>query len=642
MAAMGIRGVVDEDGDWGERARAYYTARAGGGVGLITTEMTFATRKFEWGAKNCFDPSSDKHLASLRQLTKSLHTYDCKLSVQLTAGWGRVVPAFIFPEWWKKEPMEDVMVPVSASVSENYFLPNNPRFNTRPMTTEEVADFAQSFGPAARNCREAGADCIELHGHQGYLFDQFMTALWNRRSDRYGGSPEKRLTFARETIAAIQRDAGEDLPIIYRYGLTHYLDGGREVEEGLWIAQELEKMGVAALHIDAGCYETHWWPHPTQYQAPGCMLSLAEQVKQVVTVPVIAVGRLNYPAVAEKALVDGQADYVAIGRGLLADPEWVNKVEAGRTEDIIPCISCNEGCLLEMTTGKPTSCTLNPKTGHELEWSLKPLKKKESLLVIGGGPAGLEAARAGIKRGFDVTLWEASDRLGGNLWPAAKPDFKADILRYVNFLIHMEKQLPIKIELNKEATAEEIQTFGADYVVLATGAKMEPLPFEDDGSIQVVSAMDVLERGGEVHGDRILVMGGGLIGCEVAVYLAHQDKQVTLTTRRGAEKMAENIFDRSNREMLVDMVRAAGIDVLADTVPVRFEKGEVVIEQDGVENQIAVDGFVFAGRLQPEDDLLKALGEDAPNVFNVGDSVKPDSIKNAVWAGFNAVRQIEC
>lgn len=640
MAAMGIRGLVEPDGDWGERARAYYAARAAGGTGLITTEMVFVSRALEHASRGAFDPASDKHLASLRLLADALHAHGCKLSVQLTAGFGRVVPAFLFPEWWKTHPLPADMMPVSASANPNHYLPANPRFNTRALTTEEAAAHAQVFGYAAARAREGGADCVELHGHEGYLLDQFMTGLWNRRADRYGGSREKRLTFAREAIAAIQRDAGADFPIIYRFGLTHYLDGGREPEEGLWIARELEQMGVAALHVDAGCYETHWWPHPPQYQSPGCMVNLAAQVRQVTSVPVIAVGRLQYPEVAEQVLAEGKADFIALGRGLLADPAWADKVQTGRVAGIIPCIGCHEGCLQQMINGKPTSCALNPTTGHELDWPLLQMKENGALLVVGGGPAGIEAARAGVKRGLEVTLWEASDRLGGNLWPAARPDFKHDIARYLDYLNHLQQQLPVRIVLNKRATADDIRRFGADYVVLATGAAMEEPPFDSDASVAVLTAIEVL-NGTTPQGEHILVMGGGLIGCEVALYLARQGKQVTLSTRRDAGKLGGDIADRNNRRMLLQMIADAGITVLAGTVPIRLEDGTVVASRDGIETTIGVDSVVFAGRLVPQDQMARSLGEGAGNVFTVGDCVKPDTIMHAVWASFTAVRELQ-
>ena len=632
LAAMGAHGLHESGGDWGERYRAYYEARAAGGVGLITTETTFVSQALEPFTKDLFNVASDKHIASMRKLAETLHSYDCKLSIQLTAGFGRVVPPPVVPEG---------VMPVSASENTHHspVIPISPDAMTRAITTEEAASLAQSFGYAAMRCREGGADCVELHGHEGYLLDQFMTPLWNRRDDRYGGSREKRLTFAREAIEAMKRDAGDDFPIIYRYGISHYLEGGREEDEGLWIAQELEKMGVAALHVDAGCYETHWWPHPPQYSPPGCMVFLAEKVKQVSSLPVITVGRLHYPEVAERALVEGKADFIAIGRGLLSEPEWVNKVKSEKTDELIPCLGCHEGCKWQMITGEPTSCALNPICGHEIEWALTPLKEKRSLLVVGGGPAGIEAARVGSIRGFDVTLWEASDRLGGNLWPAAKPDFKHDILDYVNYLIGLAERLPIDVVFKKRATAEDIQKFGADYVILATGAKMELLPLDGAPAGNVLTVIQVL-NGMELRGEKILVMGGGVIGCETALYLARQGKQVTISTRRDKALLAEDLYDHNNRDVLLMMIKAAEINVLSEAVPVRFENSNVIVDKKGVEKKIAVDNLVFAGRMIPENGLSKSL-ENASNIFSVGDCVEPARIMEAVWGAFKKVREIE-
>ncbi len=632
MAAMGVHGLHEADGDWGERYRTYYQARAAGGVGLITTEATFVSQELEPFTQYLFNLASDKHLASLRRLADTLHSYDCKLSIQLTAGFGRVVPPPVVPEG---------VLPVSASENTHFspVLPISEDAMTRAITTEEAAALANSFGYAAKRCREGGADCVELHGHEGYLLDQFMTPLWNRRSDHYGGSREKRLNFARESIEAIRREAGEDFPIIYRYGITHYLEGGREEEEGLWIAGELEKMGVAALHVDAGCYETHWWPHPPQYAPPGCMAFLAEKVKKVVSIPVIAVGRLHYPEVAEKVLADNKADFIAIGRGLLSEPEWVNKIQKGKREELMPCLGCHEGCKWQMILGEPTSCALNPICGHEIEWKLTPLKKRKTLLVVGGGPAGIEAARVGVERGFTVTLWEAAERVGGNLWPAARPDFKHDVLDYVKYLNGLVRRLPMEVALNKKASVEEVKSFGADYIVLATGARMEPPPLDGDVDDRVLTVIQVL-NGIEPQGENIIVMGGGVIGCETALYLARKGKQVTLTTRRSASLLAEDLYDHNNRDVLLMMMKAADIKILPETVPVRMGHTGVVIDRNNVEEEIVADGLVFSGRMISENNLSRAL-ENKSTILSIGDCVEPARIMDAVWGGFKTVRELE-
>lgn len=624
LAPMGMGAMVEPGGNWGDAVGAYYLARARGGVGLITTMLIFVTRELEPFSRHGMDPYSDRHIESLRKIIRGCHEYDCKVSVQLTAGFGRVM---------NLPNLGIEVAPVSASAVPCYF---DPSRITRAISTAETEALVQAFGTAARRCREAGADAVELHGHEGYLLDQFMTGLWNQREDKYGGSPQRRLTLAREAVAAIKSQAGEDFPVIYRYGLTHYLEHGRDVEEGLWITRELEAMGVDALHVDAGCYETHWWPHPPGYQPPGCMLDMAALAKTVATIPVIAVGRLQYPQSAEAALAAEQADFIAIGRGLLAEPEWVNKLAAGKAADITPCIGCHDGCLQTMIQGKPTSCTLNPLCGHEHEWPLTKIAEPRSVLVVGSGPAGLTAARLAAERGFNVSLWEQTDRLGGNLWPASFPDFKHDLRDALDHMTSQLKKFPVDVKLNQAATAYNVRSFAADYVILATGAVMEPPNAHIDGG-QRLCAMDVL-RGQSVPGARVVVMGGGLIGCETALYLARNGLQVTLTSRR--EALLGDVADRNNRVMLRNLLGESGVTVMLETIPDVVRPGGVLATRQGAELELAADCLVFSGRLRPCDELWQAL-HDHPGVVRVGDCYQPRRIINAVWEAFHAIREID-
>jgi len=625
MAAMGVSRLEGSGGIWGEGMLAYYRARAAGGVGMITSHSVFISRDLEPFTRNSFSLFSDEHQDSLRAIADCLHGYDCKLSMQLTAGFGRVTMR-----------LTPGVAPVSASENQ---CDRFPQATARALTTAEAETLAEDFGRAALRCQEAGADCVELHGHEGYLLDQFMTELWNRRTDKYGGSREKRLTFTREAIQAIRRAVGPDFPIIYRVGITHYLPGGRELEEGLWIAAELEKMGVDALHVDAGCKENSWWPHPPTYQPPGCMLDIAEQVKAITSLPVIAVGRLDRPAVAEQALVEGKADFIAVGRGLLADPDWTNKVAAGQESEIIPCIGCHDGCLGAMMHQRPIGCSVNPPCGHEVEWRVTPVKNHASMLVVGGGPAGIEAARLGAERGFEVTLWEQSDRFGGNLWPAGMPDFKRDLLDYANYLVGLAGRLPITASLNIKATPEDILKLKTDYIILATGARMGPSLLAPEADMPLISAYDVM-RGADVPGKRVTIMGAGVIGCETAVYLARAGKQVSLTFTFAEEGLAEKLEIRANRDMLVQMMHQAGVRIIAEAVPTRLEAGKVVATRRGVEVRIPTDAVVYASQMLPNSGLADTLESRRKGVISVGDGVLPGGVIDAVWGAFQAVRGI--
>ncbi|MEI6127041.1 MAG: FAD-dependent oxidoreductase, partial [Pseudomonadota bacterium] len=369
---------------------------------------------------------------------------------------------------------------------------------------------------------------------------------------------------------------------------------------------------------------------------PGCMADLAAKIKNRTALPVISVGRLHYPETAERILTEGKADFIAIGRGLLADAEWVHKVQSSRADEIIPCIGCHEGCLWQMIAGEPTSCSLNPSCGHEIDRPIIPLKKKRSLLIVGGGPSGIEAARVGAQRGFDVTLWEASDRLGGNLWPASAPDFKRDIADYIKYLQGLTARLPIKVVLNKRASAGDVTKFGADYVMLATGASMEPPPLDGDNVLTVLQVLN----GKAPQGEKILIMGGGVIGCETGVYLARKGQQVTICARQDSDELDMDTVDHNNRFMLLAMIRDAGITVLQGAIPVCLEKDNVVVEQKGSRINIALDSLVFAGRLFPDNALGKSL-ENMTNVISIGDCITSGTIMDAVWGGFKAAREIE-
>lgn len=626
MAPMGIGKMAEADGDWGARVREYYITRARGGTGLITTSLVFVSQKLEIMTKYYPNLYLDSHLESLHKIVEGVHQYGAKVSVQLTAGFGRVLGT----GHWRLDT-----IPISASPTPCYF---TPEVIARPITTQETEELAEAFGAAAKRCQMAGVDAIELHGHEGYLLDQFMSEIWNQRNDKYGGSREKRLTFAREAIAAIKKEVGKDLPVIYRFGIDHYLEGGRTVEESLWIAKQLEAMGVDALHVDAGCYETSWWPHPPTYQPPGCMVDMAEKVKPVVRVPIITVGKLHYPTLAEKVLQEGKADFVAIGRGLLADPDWPNKVMEGKLEDIRPCIGDHDGCFAELLSGRATSCTVNPACGHEKEWALSPVKskRKKVLLVIGGGPAGMEAAQVAALRGIEVILWEKTGRLGGNLWPASVPDMKRDLRDLLQYQVTQLQKLPVKIELGKEATAESIIKSGVESVMLATGAVPEIPGIIGANSSSVITAADLLLGKGKV-GKTVVVIGGGLVGCETSVYLAQNGCQVIVI-----EQLPDilNNVTLGNRDMLLKMLADNKVQVLTRTRPVKVVASGISVRYDDRDRILPAESIVLAAGMRPRNELQSTLTGKVTELYAIGDCVQPGRIIDAIWQAFHTARKI--
>ncbi|MFC1816487.1 NAD(P)/FAD-dependent oxidoreductase [Thermodesulfobacteriota bacterium] len=627
MAPMGL-GMAETDGNWAQRVRDFYLARARGGTGLITTGLIFVSGELESYGRSHLNLYSDKHLDSLHKLVKGVHRYGAKLSVQLTAGFGRVLHI--------RGQSFSGACPVSASATPCYF---NPEAITRALSTQEVQELAQAFGAAAKRCQMVGVDAIELHGHEGYLMDQFMSAIWNRRTDNYGGSREKRLNFAREAIAAIKREVGQELPVIYRFGVDHYLEGGRKPDESLWIARQLQSIGVDALHVDAGCYETWWWAHPPTYQPPGCMVDMAAKVKPEVTVPIIAVGKLHYPVIAERVLQEGKADFIAIGRQLLADPDWPNKVMENQLEDITPCIGDHEGCLHMLASGKATSCTVNPSCGHEKEWVITPIKSKTKkvLLVIGGGPAGMEAARVAALRGIEVILWEKTDRIGGNLWPASAIDFKKDLRDLLQYQVTQLQKLPVKIELGREATAESIIGSGIESVILATGAMPQIPSIIGANNDKIITATDLLLNKGKV-GKSVVVIGGGLVGCETSLYLVQNGCQVAVIEQ--LPSILSNV-PRSNRDMLLKMMAENKVQVLNSTSPVKVVTGGILVKHDDKDEILPAESLVIAAGMRPCNELQGNLTGKVAELYAIGDCVEPGHIIDAIWQAFHSVRRIK-
>ncbi|UCC59853.1 MAG: FAD-dependent oxidoreductase, partial [Dehalococcoidia bacterium] len=381
-----------------------------------------------------------------------------------------------------------------------------------------------------------------------------------------------------------------------------------------------------------------YWPHPPLFQPPGGMVHVADVVKQAVRIPVITVGRLGYPDLAERVLREGKADFIALGRPLLADPEWPLKAKEGRKEDIRPCIGCHDGCLGRIVHVHPLSCAVNPATGNERELEILPAERKKSVLVIGGGIAGMEATRVAALRGHSVTLYEKRDQLGGHLVEGSVPEFKNDVRLLIEYYLTQLKKLNVKIELNKEAIPELMQKIECEVMVVATGS-MPVVP--DIPGIEkdtVVSAIDVLAGGGQV-GEDVLVAGGGLVGCEVAVYLAQKGRRVTVVEMQG--EILPRVFE-ANKQYLHKMLTENGVRVLTNTALARItDEGAILVNKiHRYEAEVAADTVVLAVGLKPRDDVVRHLECRAVELYHVGDCREPGRIMDAIWGAFETLRTV--
>ncbi len=627
MAPMGVGGLCEPDGRLSQRAIDYYVARAKGGTGLIISCVSRVSRQIEHfpNVPLVFHPMIDNfiYVSRLSELADAVHDYGAKMAVQLTAGFGRVLP----PVYLKKTEA------VAPSKMPCFW---NPNISTRELTVKEIETLVEAFKFGAEIMRTAGIDAVELHAHEGYLFDQFQTALWNQRTDKYGGDLEGRLTFALEVIDAIKRGAGPDFPIIYRFGLTQYLDGGREIEEGLRISRVLATK-VDAFHIDAGCYDNWYWPHPPTYLPAGCMVDLAEMVKKEVQVPVVAVGKLGNPDLAEEVLQQGKADFIALGRALLADPDWPNKVKERRVEDICPCIGDHDGCMGRVMKRHYVSCTVNAMTGMEREFSLNLAKKRKFVLVVGGGPGGMEAARVASLRGHKVVLWEKNNSLGGNLIPASVPEFKQEYRDLIQYFSAQMKKLGVTIQLGREATPVLIMEMKPEAIIIATGARPIVPEIEGIERRNVLTASDLLLSKKEVRGP-IAVVGGGLLGCETSLYLAQRGKKVTIVEM--LDTLASGTYE-ANRMLLLKMLLDAKVKCLtgAKVFEVR-EEGVNISHQEGERDFLEANTVVLAVGLKSNDEIWKMLGSEGPEIHAIGDCVRPRRVINAIWEGFRTARLI--
>jgi len=693
MGPMGNVSMADETGRPGTKMIQYYVERARGGVGLITSGLVPISFSID---PSFLEPGglvylprldgSRSVLAGWRDLAERIHAYGARFFIQLSPGAGRVgSPECVVKRW---------RLPVSSSWNPNFYMPSVP---CRPLTNRECRKLVRATGQAAADAQACLADGVYLHGHEGYLLEQFANRAFNRRKWGRFADPE---ALGLEMVREIRRRCGDRYPIMYRidlslalretYGarmdevrsLRRFRDE-RTVEETLAAMRHLVGAGVDLFDVDLGCYDNWWLPHPPGAMPPGCFLAVSRLVKDHfaakgirsnagLEVPVVAVGKLGYPDLAEQALRQGLCDMVMLARPLLADPDWPRKAFAGRVDEIVPCIGDQEACINEFVHGGHIQCTVNPRTGFEdqLPAELSPAPHPRKVAVVGAGPAGITCATVAAQRGHQVTLFERRERAGGMLIPGSLPRTKFEVANYRAYLEALLRrtgdQQRLAVRFGIEARAELLRQGGYDAVVLCTGGKPSAPPVEGLDLACVVQAVDLLSDPSLADGAKgVVIVGGGDVGCETAHWLAcERGVQVTVI------EMLPYFMKGSctaNRGYLIHHLEKAGVALWNCTRLQRVEAGRVVVARnvsptvpsptvtwapvlpDNVQNPLArairveeqaftleADLVVLAAGMVPDDALYRACLEAqvAPELHNVGDSFIPATIAQAVKAGY--------
>jgi 2-enoate reductase len=446
-----------------------------------------------------------------------------------------------------------------------------------------------------------------------------------------------------EILKAIRNVAGRDFPVTYRYGMRHFIknfgegaldaqeeEAGRSIEEGLEIARMLERAGYDALDVDAGCYESGYWAHPPIYHPHGCYVDLAKDVKKNVKIPVILAGRLGIPELANQVIEDGKADIVSLGRDLLADPYWPAKVKAGKIKSIRPCIACHKGCL-ERARNRPLSCSVNPSCGREIFDELKKADKTKKVLIVGGGLAGMEIARVGALRGHDVSLFEKTATLGGHLIAASAPGFKQDVRRLLDWYKDQLKELDVKIHLETEVGKGFVKEFKPDAVIIATGSTPSIPKIEGLTHSRVVTCIDLLLEKAQ-PAKQVVIVGGGLVGCESALWLAEKGSKVTIV------EMLPQVgldFHPANRDMLLGLLAKNKVKILTNTMVQEVTDGRVVaVNNKFSQFSIPCDQVALATGQKPSKELYSSLVNEIPEIYEIGDCCEPRNIHFAIWDGY--------
>ena len=615
------------NGEVTQKTIDYYVERAKGGVGLI---ILGSTRVFPPGHQ-FYTPASlnigdDRYLPGHCDLVQAIHAHGAKVAIQFGHVGGQTVHQS-----------------VAASDVQQFFCDGTAYCKPRPITKDEIYDMIELFGQGALKAKTAGYDMVEIHAAHGYLLSGFLSPKLNLRTDEFGGSLKNRARITVELIKQIKRVAGDDFPVCVRISADDFIEGGIDLGESPQVAKILDEAGADVISVSAGSHETQHLSNDIMRMDEDFKRPLFEAVKKEVTIPIIIGGGYRNPNTAEKIVADGVADFLGMARSFLADPKWPRKAQEGRVEDIRRCVSCGE-CLYQIG-GKftwPQGCSVNPVFAREREWSVvEPAAVKKKVMVIGGGPAGMETARIASLRGHEVTLYDRGKELGGQLLLAAAPPGKRRLLWIREHLATQLEKQGVKVNLGVEVTPEMIDSERPDAVVLATGAIPKETDFIDTSDERVVSSWDIL--GGQVEpvAQKVVVIGGNMLGCEVAEFMADRGNIVSVIKMRPGAAMAEDC-EPTNRRGLLDSLQECRVSLLSGfKVEGLTGDGVKVVQRDsGEERTLEAETIVLALGAMPERSLVDDLKKEEIEFHPIGDCRQPNNIRQAIYEGALVGRQL--
>lgn len=606
------------NGEVTDRLVRYHVERAAGGCGLNILEATCVNRSGLSFARGC-GCDSDAMIPGLRRLTDAVHAVGGRMAIQLQHG-GRCA----VPEFSRRPRLLVSRIPELTSDEDS-----------REMTEEDILSLVRDYADAAERAVRAGFDAVEIHGAHGYLIIQFLSPRTNHRADRWGGSPENRRRFALEVIKAVRERVGADFPLIFRLSVDELVEGGLTLDSASDMAVAAVEAGIDALHISVACPESNQFVTAPARVPMGWNAGRAAAIRKAVggRVPVIVVGRIHNRETAERIVREGAADLVAVGRAQIADPEFAGKLKRGEDQAIVPCLSCNDGCIGSTARGEGVTCAVNPRAGHELRWPAVAASPSRTVLIVGAGPSGMTAATVAAQRGHRVVLVEKRDRFGGLLHVAKLPPHKELYGKLAEYMERRLRALNVDIRPGCEATPELLEEVRPEAILVATGA-LPVVPGFCRGAGKTVTARDVLE--GAPVGSKVMVLGGGLVGCETAEFLAEKGHQVTILELR--DTLAPDLEPRARR-LLLPRVAELGVTPLLQREIVGIDPAGTITVRDRFRREATFsefDSLVLALGYRPDQSVHPMLEDRGVPLTYIGDSVGAGKVLGATRSAFEA------